>query len=196
MGQKIFNFFVFVCVITGVIIYSIHEDEVKAKQQLTNKQAIEMTKEIVKTQGPLILKDLGVKDDGILSRITINKGVRDDDYIGWYSGRSYTTWSDSNKIVYDEGTNTIDLYPYGYLTERDENGDPVFLSKDQYPSKDEFKKEMIETLAHELRHYWQDRTGEMIKHPYKDSTPHDERWIEKDANRYMEKYYQSIQVNK
>ncbi|WP_318509116.1 hypothetical protein [Bacillus sp. T3] len=193
MAQKFVNFLAFVAVIAGVIFYSNYEDEVKAKNQLTNKQAIEMTKEIVKTQGPLILKDLGVKDDGILNRITIDKGVRDDDYAGLYTDRTYTTWNDSNKITYDEGTNTINLYPFTYLTERDENGDPIFLSKDQYPSKVEFRRSMIETLAHELRHYYQDRTGESIKHPYDESIPHDERWAEKDSNKYMEKYYKSLQ---
>jgi hypothetical protein len=191
MIQKIVNFFCFVAMMIGVYAYSTHEEEVKAKDQLTNKEAIEMTKEIVKEQGPLILKSLGVKDDGILSRITVNKGVVDD-YAGLYTNRTYTVW-ENNTIEYDQGTNHMELYPYIYLIEHDENGNPVFRSKDQYPSKNEFRKDMVETLAHELRHYWQDRTGESIKHPYDTSVPHDERWIEIDANKYMKKYYKSLQ---
>jgi hypothetical protein len=206
MNQKVANVFAFVCVIAGVIGYANYEDSTQTVAQgitnkvvtpvverITNKEAITMTQEIVKTYSPLILKDLGVGDDGILNRITISDKVpMDDDYSGLFTDRSYTSWSDG-RITYDQGTDSIDLYPYMNLTERDEKGDPVFLQKDQYPSKDEFRKETIETLAHELRHYWQDQTGESLKHPYDTSIPHDKRWAEIDANQYAEKYYQSIQ---
>jgi hypothetical protein len=200
MAQKIFNFLVFVFVIIGVMYYADYEDSTKVtkeeaktitKEIVNNEEAKTITQEIVITQGPLILKDLGVGDDGILSRITISEGVTSDDYAGLYQYR--TMYTNNNSITYDQGTNSINLYPFIYLIERDDKGNPIFLQADQYPSKDEFRKEMIETLAHELRHYWQDQTGESIKHPYDTSIPHDERWAEKDANDYMEKYFQSIQ---
>lgn len=186
MTQKIVNFLAFVCAMVGVIYYANYEESTK----VTDEEAITITQEIVKTQTQLILKDLSIGDDGISNRITIRDIYPDSGYAGWCEASNVTV---NGTTTYAQESATIDLYPITYLKGRDEKGSLVSLSPSQRPTKDEFRKEMTETFAHELRHYWQHQTGVYYDHPYDTSIPHDERWAEKDANDYMKKYYKSIQ---
>jgi len=185
MARKIVNIFVFVCLIAGVVFYGNYVESSK----VTHEEAIVITQEIVKTHTPLILKDLGVKDDGVSSRINIQDSYPNDGYSG-VCHYKYVTINGTK--IYKQKSAVIDLFPMVYLQRQDNNGNLVPLSLSLRPSKDEFRKKMIETLAHELRHYWQCQTGEIFKYVYDTSIPHDERWAEIDANNYMKKYYQSI----
>ncbi|QWH38092.1 hypothetical protein EXW53_14945 [Bacillus mycoides] len=184
--HKIFNFLCFVSVIAGIIYYATSDDIPLLTTGVTDEEAMTITHKIVETQTQLILQDLGVGDDGISSKITIHNLYPNDGYSGMFYG-DYMTTNGMKSYVQQSGV--IDLYPMVYLMRRDEDGNVAPLPSNQRPSKDGFRKVMNETLAHELRHYWQHQTGVFYKHPYDTSIPHDERWAEKDANEYMKKYY-------
>lgn len=185
MARNIVNFLVLVCVIAGVVFYGNYVES----EKVTDEEAIVITQEIVKTHTPFILKDLGVEDDGVSSRINIHDTYPGDGYAG-VCHFNYVIINGTKR--YKQKSAVIDLYPMVYLPRQDHDGNPLSLSMSLRPTKHEFRRKMIETLAHELRHYWQCQTGEIFKYPYDRSIPHDERWAEIDANNYMKKYYQSI----
>ncbi|WP_176536122.1 DUF3920 family protein [Bacillus cereus] len=188
--HRVFNFLCFVSVIAGIIYYATDADFPLVTTGVTDEEAVTITQEIVKIQTQLILQDLGVGDDGISGKITIHNTLNNNGYAGLFNSSYVTT----NGIkAYAQKSGVIDLYPMAYLVERDEKGDLVSAPADRRPAKDKFRKSMIETLAHELRHYWQHQTGETFKYPYDTSIPYDERWAEKDAKDYMKRYYKSIQ---
>ncbi|UNP78818.1 DUF3920 family protein [Bacillus nitratireducens] len=187
--HKVLNFLCFVSVIAGIIYYATNDDFPLVTTGVTDEEAVTITQEIVKTQTQLILQDLGVGDDGISRKITIHNTYNNDGYSGLFNSSYVTT---NGITAYAQKSGVIDLYPMVYLMGRDKGGNLVSFPANQRPTKDGFRKAMIETLAHELRHYWQHQTGEFFKYPYDTSVTHDERWAEKDAKDYMGKYSKLI----
>lgn len=191
--HKVFNFLCFVSVIAGIIYYITNEDFLWINIGVTEEEALTITHDVVKIQTQLILQDLGVGDDGISSKIIIHNTYPDNGYAGLFYG-DYVIANGVKSYVQKSGV--IDIYPMVYFMRRDKDGNLVSIPSNQRPNKDGFREGMNQVLAHELRHYWQHQTGVFYKHPYDTSIPHDERWAEKDANDYMERYYKSIQHKK
>jgi hypothetical protein len=61
-----------------------------------------------------------------------------------------------------------------------------------------FKKSIIDTLAHEIRHAWQSNSGEWRNHSEITSffmsliIPYEHKWEEKDANKFAHDYTKSV----
>lgn len=187
--RKIFNSLYFISIIVGIIYFANSDYSPWFTTGVTEEEAMKITDDVVKTQTQLILQDLGIGDDGVSSRITIHNTYPDNDYAGLFHGESVIT---NGVQSYVQKSGVIDIYPMVYIKKRDKDGTVASFPVNQRFSKEEFRKEITKTLAHELRHYWQYQTGVFFKHPYDTNVPHDERWSEIDANDYEKKYYKSI----
>jgi hypothetical protein len=165
---------------------------------MTNKKAIEETKEIVKVYAPQILKQLGLEEnDGILDRISVSEEVS----VTTPYGVCQTTIRQKGFMgvhgqEYVEGTARITLYPLMFFHYPNKKGE---LKKLPFPvrfMKNKLRKAIIFTLAHELRHYWQYTTGEYFEHELQlggiSLMPYQHRWCERDANEFGSKFVKAL----
>jgi hypothetical protein len=165
---------------------------------ITNKKAIQITKEIVAKEAPMILERLGLdNEDGILERIIVedfempaNFGTHEAKYIKDYFG-VYQPHE-----LYKQGTAVITLYPLSMMHLWFRTSDSTYRTATNWRmrlSKKAFKRRVINTLAHELRHYWQIKTGRIFQEKSVfmmnfNFTPYLDRWEEKDANKFADQY--------
>jgi hypothetical protein len=166
-------------------IVSSREDRVSIAQEVVNKWA------------PVILKELALKDEeGILGKITVT-----DEILTVPTAGNIEHQIQYPSIFRTNGTyvpNSASIIIYA------ENMVRIHTPKRALKNFGIFgltyRKMVFFTLAHELRHFWQLRTGEFHKNSIMinavDVTPYDQRWVEKDANTFalklMEQYKTQI----
>lgn len=177
---------------------------------MTNKKLVAATEEIVRVHAPLILKELGLDtdNDDILNRILVSPGLptekEQEGSAGIFEFDVNVTRSNVFHIAtgrqYVRGTGVITMYPLNNLyyatNERKRKKIPcssLLSTVAQVP----LKKQIIEQLAHELRHYWQYVTGIGFERSvYGQDGNHvlkyDNRWVERDANEFAAKYVRSL----
>jgi hypothetical protein len=169
---------------------------------ITNKKAVAMTQEVVAKHAPLILEKLGLleNNDGILDRIEViaNPLTKESAFNARFrhsvtirglfgtGGQSYTKGSGIVEI------NAIALFYF--MNKKDEFKDVKIVRL--LASNKRFKQQILHSLAHELRHYWQYVTGETWKNGAHlgavNLMPYEWRWEEKDANEFAASYIKSL----
>lgn len=165
---------------------------------LNHKQAVQITKKVIATHAPLILKELGLtNEEGILDRIVAKEEI-DKEYEHMVVRGRFNYEAQVPIIgepVYEKGSGHIILFPNSVFT-YNKPGTLQVMEVSNFVkffiSKKKFECLMIQVLAHELRHYWQLITGECWKHDLrvmgKNFTPYSMRWEEKDADAFSVQY--------
>jgi hypothetical protein len=164
---------------------------------MTNKRIMKETKMLIEKHAPIILRELGLEDnDGILERIVVTDKFGSDVPYGqiFYEERGKT--HSFTRMVWDQkyegGSARIEIHPMSFFHYVNKRGDvkktPVF-TRFLGPL---FRKAIIHTLAHELRHYWQFYTGKYYEKELlfggRSIMPYEHKWSERDANSFGAQY--------
>lgn len=168
---------------------------------MNNKKLMEVSESIVKEFAPQILEALGLDNsDRIIERIKVSDVVGENIPNGICEVKTIVTkrfgMVINSMYLPDDETSGITLYPFMALHYRTKKGGikqvPFFMRV----FAKQLRRVLLFTLAHELRHYWQYKTGEMDKNETmfngRSLMPYEHRWCERDANEFAYKFVQSL----
>lgn len=159
---------------------------------------VSIAEEVIATHAQVIIDDLDINYDGIIDRIKISTDIQG---LGLGFVMGHCTYRHTRSVIamtqrYIPQSNNIVIYPMAMVSLYKFKSNKTIL----VPSliirlfKKSIRKQIIEVLAHELRHAWQNASGEG-RHMNLGgilSTNYVTCPLEIDADKYANDYYKSL----
>ena len=166
---------------------------------MTNEKLMKEAQEVINLHAPIILKELGLEDnDGILERIFVSDTKNDaNNALITKEVRKTVRYGQVVRQEYVVGSAFIDINPLVSFYYEGKDGavksEPFVMRF----FRKTIRQNILFTLAHELRHYWQYHSGEIFKNELMmngiKALSYERQWCERDANQfgveYLSKFY-------
>lgn len=157
-----------------------------ASKLASRKSKMAIAEEMVRHWSPIILKELDLNNpENILDKIIVSPELQKDGMYGCIHHQQQKESFFSVRAHYVPDSATINIFAeninYLYLDKGVRVKNPGMFGKT-------YRRALLFTLAHELRHFWQLHTGEYHENSIimngKNLVPYSQQWIEIDANKF------------